>query len=264
LQGFRDYGKTPQIETTAQNGTDSGTHGFGPFRFDRRSKNHIRRAKSRRMMKTFITGLLGCFLLAAQAFVDIPRDPEFPADECRLLSYINAKGGGDMAAMRRHAWHLFKAISQPAGVDSTPRWQTWYQWGDQLDERPLVRSFRLRKPFEFAGIQPPAAEVPDLVHLKNRIAVLYNRSAYSHLINKCLGGDLKVYAACKSVPEFDRDAVAVKKGRAHIFDPFAWIGRKLLSPRGRVTPESSGAHPPLTWRNDKARDWRIVAGDHGE
>ena len=66
----------------------------------------------------------------------IPPGFDFPASQAQLLKFANE---GDIAGARRHGWHLWAGINQPAtdGPQGTRVWQTWFSYAQAFSPKPI-------------------------------------------------------------------------------------------------------------------------------
>jgi hypothetical protein len=177
-------------------------------------------------------GVLGFQSLASasDAYEGIPRGYDFPADENRLLAYLDHN---DVHAMRRHAWRVFEGLTTKSALGhGIPKWQTWYDVDDAFPSGHaggVSRTMKLRDlevPEELKDIQRPlpagpvaAPPAPDnaLATLLGQL-ILYNREAYCQ-IRACglyLKKHLDELKAQGRTIDFPRTAIALKTSWVYV------------------------------------------------
>ena len=154
---------------------------------------------------------------ASDAYEGMPSGYDFPAEENRLLGYLDCN---DVHAMRLHAWRVFEGLTRDSALGGgIPKWQTWYDIDDAFPPSHAAgvsRRMKLRD-LEVPEELAPADKNSALATLLGQV-ILYDREAYCQI--RACGLYLQQYLddlkANKLEVDFPKTSIALKTSWVYV------------------------------------------------
>jgi hypothetical protein len=143
----------------------------------------------------------------------VPHSSEYPRSEAELKALLDCE---DVHGMRRHAWHVFREMTEPSSADrSVAKWESWYDRAETFPEPGAPPVPHLFRGWLIRAVEPdPEIHLVTPKSLTPPSVVLYNREAHNFILKEKLY--LKKTFRCleesnrTEVPDFPREAIVLK------------------------------------------------------